>query len=122
MFPQGGPGLALVLLRASVLASFVATTARHPGVTYSPLVAGVVLVSLCLAAGFMVPVISLIVAVAAVADLLMGMPAAGFRGRWVLPPGAAGVGLVGPGAFSGDGGVFGRRVTVLPAPADRADD
>jgi hypothetical protein len=122
MFPQGGPGLALFLLRGSILASFVAIASRHSSVAHtSMVVVGVALVSLCLITGFATPVISVIAAVAAVADMLVGARAQGFIVSSVLLLDAAALALLGPGAYSIDARLFGRRVTVLPARSDTDD-
>lgn len=123
MFPQGAPGVALVALRASVLASFIAIVIRQPHATSHAFgQAAIALVSLCLAAGLGTPLVSVVAAVPAVADILMGPYWQGFDVRYVLLLDAAALGLLGPGAYSIDAKLFGRRVTVLPAPPDNAAD
>ena len=113
----------MLLLRGSVLASFVAIATRHPGLTSSlPGLAGVGLVVLCLAVGFGTPVVSAIAALAAVADMVAGPHARGVGATGVLVLDAAALGLLGPGAYSIDARLFGRRVTVLPASTDVRPD
>ena len=120
MFPQGGPGLALVLLRLSIVASFLAIAIRHPVVASNPLIlVAVALVSLCLAVGLLTPAIAVVAGAAALVDLVLGPPAPGSSAcGGVLLLDAAALGLLGPGAYSVDARRFGRRVTVLPAPAN----
>lgn len=123
MFPQGGPGLALLLLRGSILASLVAVAGRHSSVAHGPVaLAGVALVSLCLVLGVATPAISVIAGAAAVADMLVGARAQGLIVSCVLLLDAAALGLLGPGAYSVDARLFGRRVTVLPALEDVNQD
>src|SRR5262245_39546084 len=122
MFPQGGPGFALLLLRASIVASFVAIATRHPnGAHASIVVAGLALVSLCLVVGLATPVIAVIVGAVAIADMASGERTHGFVVSCVLLLDAAALGILGPGAYSLDARLFGRRVTVLPARSDTDD-
>jgi hypothetical protein len=119
MFPQGGPGLALFLLRLSVVASLVAIATHHPDLALARwALAGVALASLCLAVGFVTPVMSVAAAAAAVAEIAAGPHAQGLIVGVVLLLDAAALGLLGPGAYSIDARLFGRRVTVLPARPD----
>jgi hypothetical protein len=122
MFPQGGPGLALFVLRGSILASFVAIATSRVNLASAPFaLAGVALVCLCLALGFVTPVMSVTAAAVAVADVLAGPEARGIGLSCVLLLDAAALGLLGPGAYSVDARLFGRRVTVLPPPDPAGD-
>lgn len=122
MFPQGGPGLALLLLRGSILASLMTTTAQHPEFASSPwLAVGVATVSLCLAIGLLTPVISLALTIAAIAQMFAASHVTGSCTPFVLLLDAAALGLLGPGAYSVDAKRFGRRVTVLPSGKDARD-
>ena len=115
MFPTGLPGLALLLLRASVVIALLADSYTHrqslPGWAH----AAVILVSLVLSAGYLTPI--------------MALAGLGFHGIvWLaFGPGspaevaatlldAVALALVGPGAYSIDSRRFGRRVVVLPSP------
>ncbi|HEY8149703.1 MAG TPA: hypothetical protein VIK51_12425 [Vicinamibacteria bacterium] len=66
--------------------------------------------------GFGTPVVSVIAALAAIAEMVAGPSVRGVGVSWVLLLDAAALGLLGPGAYSVDARLFGRRVTVLPAP------
>ena len=105
----------MVVLRVSVLASFVAVALGHPNVrAYPGVPAAVALASLCLAIGFATPVMSAVAGAVAVADMVFGGPSPGFSLQYVLILDAAALALLGPGAYSADARLFGRRVTVLP--------
>jgi hypothetical protein len=119
MFPQGGPGLALFLLRVSVVTSFSTLATHHPGLAQARLAqAAIALASLCLAVGFVTPAMSVIAAAAAVVEIAAGPHAQGLVAGVVLLLDAAALGLLGPGAYSIDARLFGRRVTVLPVRPD----
>jgi len=116
MFPQGGPGVALVLLRISVVASFAANAASNPRVSsVGVLVAAIVLVSLSLVAGFLTPYLSVLAGATAVAGVLMGSHSAALV-EAVSVLDAAALALLGPGAYSVDARLFGRRVSVVVPP------
>lgn len=106
MFPAGAPGVGLVLLRLHVLLALLLDPAR-PGGQLHGLAAAL---SLLLAAGLLTPL------VAAVA-LLPGCYAL-FSGQLAGPAALLGLLtplcllLLGPGAYSVDARLFGRRVLV----------
>jgi disulfide bond formation protein DsbB len=112
MFPTGLPGLALLLLRASVAIAVVASSydsQEPPGWLQATaiLVAGVLL------AGYMTPIVAVVaVAVQAFVWSSLGIDSTAWAAVVALD--AIALALVGPGAYSVDAYLFGRRVVVLP--------
>ena len=116
MFPQGGPGLALLLLRISVAAIFLmsaASTANHSGMLWIRIVCvGILLISMSLSIGFLTPYLSVIALIFAAANLLVGSYSDNLIFVFAICNAAA-LALLGPGAYSVDARLFGRRVTVV---------
>ena len=114
MFPVGGPGLGLLLLRFSLVASIIYI--RDPVIALAPYTVGVVLffaISLSLAAGLLTPIMAGL-------GILWGCVAL-YHGTilspWCMAPptlNAVAILLLGPGAYSVDAVLYGRRVLVTP--------
>ena len=122
MFPQGGPGVALLLLRLSVAAILLLDAAKCSGVSSILLLCAVaVLMSLSLGIGFLTPYLSVVACAAAIANLLFG-PNSGDLIHILPVVDAAALTLLGPGAYSLDARLFGRRVTVVAPRRDRDRD
>jgi hypothetical protein len=110
MFPQGWPGLALALLRLGVAAHLVALTLDHGRATSASL--GLLLLAVFLLAGFLTPFVG---AAAAVSELAL----AALGDSWTLSAALLMLDpillvLLGPGAYSCDARLFGRRLLTVP--------
>ena len=114
MFPRGGPGLALLLLRVSVAAIFLISVAKRFGVYSAPLIFAIsLLISICLVIGFLTPYLSVLLCATGLVNLVIGPNAVDIvHGFPVID--AAVLALLGPGAYSLDARLFGLRVSVVP--------
>ena len=123
-YPDGAAGIALVLLRLSCAWIAFLMIARLPFPQLSPNASIVISigVALTLALGFGTRIVAFVLAAATIATAFMtGNDSA--LSMIARACGCAALGLLGPGAYSIDANVFGRRVIRLePRGPDRASD
>jgi uncharacterized membrane protein YphA (DoxX/SURF4 family) len=126
-FPRGFAGVALLLLRAvsglAILAEgwrYIAGENPGPGTWFMGLLA--LAAGAMLLAGFLTPVVAAVVVIGAACVVCSLLPACGdgpfdsrTAGIFGLTMLVAIIGL-GPGAFSADARVFGRREIIIPPP------
>lgn len=116
MFPQGGPGIGLFLLRLAVAAIFALNFMHRfefsSNVLHWFVVGLIALISLSLLLGFLTLAGSIMAGVAAIANLfLVNQPFDGIYLLGILT--SASLAFLGPGAYSVDARLFGLRVTVV---------
>ena len=112
MFPTGSPGLALLLLRASVAIAIVVSTYGQASADW--LQATAILVAVALFAGYLTPIVAIVALVVQVFVWSIGLDPATWAA--VVSIDAIALALVGPGAYSVDAYLFGRRVVVSSPP------
>jgi hypothetical protein len=117
VFPQRAPGIALLLLRCSVAAGLLS----HSGVLWArvPRLAAVVsvLLALLLGIGFLTPLLSWLCCLLEGAAILADVHGnADFLLLSIVN--SAALALLGPGAYSVDARLFGRRAIVFPPSED----
>jgi putative oxidoreductase len=121
-YPDGAAGFALVLLRLACASIAFLVTARLPFLQFSPNGSTVVSAAFAvvLAVGFGTRIVAFVHAAAAIA-FLTGIDSA--LTMIASACGCAALGLLGPGAYSIDANVFGRRVIRLePRGPDRTSN
>lgn len=116
MFPAGGPGIGLLLLRLSVAAGFFLDgPVQASAVEFArwDLVLRTLL-DAALGLGLLTPLTALLSCVLAIVDVArLGVIEAPVAVLTIVN--AIALGLLGPGAYSLDARLFGRRVLVVPA-------
>jgi hypothetical protein len=113
MFPAGLVGVALLVLRMSVALTIVINTADSSAVGISRWVIVVfVLATISLCLGLLTPYFSLLSALLEIGILVY---AGGNRFQWITSIVGCGIlSVLGPGAYSIDSRIFGRRLLKLP--------
>ena len=117
MFPQGGPGVGLLLLRIATAAMFALNITHRFNFSspalYWAVVSLIAVISLSLCLGFLTPILAVIAGVTAVANLfLVDQPGNVVYVLRILT--SAALFFLGPGAYSVDAKLFGLRVTIVP--------
>jgi hypothetical protein len=120
MFPQGGPGIALLLLRVSVAGITVFRFWAHYGaVAPHWVLVAVIVLALALCVGFLTPILSVLICLVSVFSIVQGGSDTVVDVSTI--PDAIALALLGPGAYAVDAWLYGRRVVIVPAP-DRSKD
>ena len=102
--------MALLLLRVSVVAFLSLAVANYNG--SSLVLVGAVLISISLLIGFLTPFFCVIVAAFVIGNIIINPHASSVLGV-ISIANAIALGLLGPGAYSLDSKLFGRRVTIV---------
>jgi uncharacterized membrane protein YphA (DoxX/SURF4 family) len=115
MFPHGGPGVGLLLLRlATAILVINELVTRFETMVFHWIFVAVMILAACLVVGFMTPITSTVGLILQIAYLLS--PNRNGEAALAIAFALAFLALIllGPGAYSADGYLFGRRVLVRP--------
>lgn len=117
MFPHGGPGVGLLLLRIAAAAMYALNLTYHLDSLSRPLnivvIISTILICLSLSAGFLTPILAVIACTVGVASLFLTVQPSYVISTLRIMTFAA-LFFLGPGAYSVDARLFGLRVTVVP--------
>jgi hypothetical protein len=113
MFPTGLPGLALLFLRASVAFAVVVQSYSHGQITSAWLKVAAVLIAGALSVGYLTP-IAAAAAIVYEVTIWSGLAGVDSAQAIIVSLDSVALALLGPGAYSIDSYLFGRRVVVLP--------
>jgi hypothetical protein len=122
MFPQGGPGIGLLLLRIAAAGMFALNLTQRFNFSSNTLnwliVSLIGLISLGLLLGYLTSILTIIACLAAIGNLLLtDQPTDVVYILRILT--SAALFFLGPGAYSVDARLFGLRVTVIPPRKDK---
>ena len=112
MFPQGGPGVALLLLRVSVVAFLIIVATNYNGSHYRSILAAIFLISISLLIGFLTPYLCATIVAFVIGNMIVN-PETSSVLCVIAIANAVALALLGPGAYSLDSKLFGRRVTIV---------
>ena len=122
MFPQGGPGFGLVLLRIAAAGMFVLNVTHRfnfpADALYWLVVSLIGLISLGLLLGFLTPILAIITCIAALPNLFFAQQPIDVVYIIRILTSAA-LFFLGPGAYSIDAKLFGLQVTIVPPRKDK---
>lgn len=121
MFPQGGPGIGLLLLRIAAAGMFALNFMlpfNFSSRVHSLVISLIGLVCLGLLLGFLTPFLAIVACVAALLNLFLTNQEMTVVYILRILTSAA-LFFLGPGAYSLDAKLFGLRVTVVPPRKDK---
>lgn len=117
MFPQGGPGFGLLLLRTATAAMFALNLTHSfqfsSRVLYWTVISLIAAISVSICIGFLTPILAIVAGAAAVANLFLADSTISMVYVLRILTSAA-LFFLGPGAYSVDAKLFGLQVTVIP--------
>ncbi len=117
MFPQGGPGFGLLLLRTATAAMFALNLTHSfefsSAALHWTVISLIIAISVSMCIGFLTPLLAIIAGSAAVANLFLADSTISMVYILRILTSAA-LFFLGPGAYSVDAKLFGLQVTVIP--------
>jgi hypothetical protein len=117
MFPRGAPGLALLLLRLFVGAALVADAVKPASAVNVLLICALAACALAIVVGFVTPIAALLAALIEMIALNTHVSLITFQSFAPVVIGIA-LAVLGPGAYSIDARMFGRRLLEFGPDVD----